>query len=116
MAQLEIRGDIDASRRLGIVGGIGAVMALTGLPVLVMVLGEALGRATVIDAIWWQLGFGFGFLLIGLTVLWLSYRTFRREFAGLRETLEELREDAAWMKEMAAEFAPTPPSQPDSDA
>lgn len=120
LAELEIRGDIDNSRRLGVVGGSGLVMALAGLPVLVMVLGEALGAATVIDAVWWQLGIGIALLLIGLIILWFSYRKFRRDFAGLRETLEELRDDAAWMKEMAAEFMPMfairPAGDEESDA
>jgi hypothetical protein len=33
----------------------------------------------------------------------LAWRRFRRNFIGLRETLEELREDVLWLKEKSGE-------------
>ncbi len=105
MARWEVRGDVDSARRLGLVAGSGAVLVLTALPLLVIALSQALASVTVIEAIWWQLIFGCFFALVGALLIWTGWRTFRRNFAGLQETLEELREDQLWLKEMAAEVA-----------
>ena len=104
MAQLEVRHDIASTRRLGLMAGIGAVLILTGLPVLVVVLSQALAAATQIDAVWWQLVFGAGFALLGAALIFAGWRNFRREFSGFKETLDELREDQLWLGEIAAEI------------
>ena len=38
-------------------------------------------------------------LLLAPLVGWLAWRRFRRRFLGLEQTIEELREDAAWLRE-----------------
>ena len=36
--------------------------------------------------------------------VFLGWKSFRRDFSGLGETLKELREDRAWLGEMASEM------------
>jgi hypothetical protein len=40
-----------------------------------------------------------GLLTAAALVGWLAWRRFRRQFTGLEETLEELREDLVWLQE-----------------
>ncbi|MFH1923799.1 MAG: phage holin family protein, partial [Planctomycetota bacterium] len=71
---------------------------LTGLPVLVVWAALLLPEAMRAGCL----------LLVGLVLVvgailagWLAWRRFRREFVGLEETLEELREDLVWLREWA---------------
>jgi uncharacterized membrane protein YqjE len=38
-------------------------------------------------------------VLVASLTGWRAWRTFRRRFIGFEETLEELREDAEWIRE-----------------
>jgi hypothetical protein len=38
-------------------------------------------------------------LIVAILLAWSARRRYRREFTGLRETLEELREDMEWLRE-----------------
>ncbi len=103
MAQLEIRHNISAAKRLAIVGGVGAVLALTALPILVIAASTALSSITTLDETAWRLILGGGLLLLGLAAMLLSWRTFRGNFTGLSETASELQEDRRWLQELAGE-------------
>lgn len=106
LAEEEIRSDLATARRLATGGGIGAVLVLTGLPVLVMF---ATGR---VDAWiqsqqdqpggwpWVTLGAALVLLVGGVVALSSSWRRFRRDFLGLQESLAEIKEDLAWLREM----------------
>lgn len=107
LARWEVKSDVDSTRRLAAVAGAGAVLALTGLPLLLIVLSQTLAAATETDAIGWELLFGGIFTIVGAGLIWTGWRTFRRDFAGLRQTLAELREDQIWLEELAAETART---------
>ena len=110
LAELEIRSDIASSKRLAIAGGAGLVLALTGLPVLAVLLAGGLGARFPLSGDgpppsavnWWLLVLGVLFVVAGtLTVVW-AWRRFRRDLLGLQESLGELKEDMAWLKEWAA--------------
>ena len=47
----------------------------------------------------WLLIFAGGLLILAVAGGYLAWRRFRRRFIGLRETLEELREDLLWLRE-----------------
>lgn len=110
LAELEVRSDIDSTRRLGIVGGAGAVLVLTGLPVLAVLLAQTIASWLEHDEHWWLLAVGLFCCAAGAAVMGLAWRRFRRDFAGLRETLDELREDAAWLREVADEMTDNLPA------
>jgi uncharacterized membrane protein YqjE len=99
LARLESVDAIRSLRGLAVVLAIVAVLVLTALPVLVVALADALHHTLGIARWGWLCLFGGGLLMTGATVGWAKYRRFRQEFVGLEETLEELREDVAWLRE-----------------
>jgi hypothetical protein len=102
LARLEIESDLRSVRRLVIAWLAAAVMSLGALPLAVSALAEALGGWLRIPRIGWLLIFAGVLLLLAAALGSLAWRRFRRNFIGLRETLEELREDVVWLKERAA--------------
>ena len=62
-------------------------------------MAEALDGRCGIPRGGWLLIFGAGLLLLSGLGSYLAWRRFRRKFIGLRETLEELREDTTWLHE-----------------
>jgi uncharacterized membrane protein YqjE len=100
LAELEIKSDIAASRRLAVFGGIGAVLALAGLPIVLMTLAAyADAHWTNVSFPWISLASGAALLVAGALLMLAAWRRFRYEFLGLRETLAELREDVVWLRE-----------------
>jgi uncharacterized membrane protein YqjE len=102
LAELEIRADVAASKRLVWQAGMGAVLVLTGLPVLVVFLAQVLHAwrpvgTSSINA-WGPILAG-SLMLVGLIFIWAGYRRFRREFSGLRQSMAEFREDVQWLRE-----------------
>ena len=104
LARLEVQRDIAQSKRLGIVAGAGAVVTIIGLTFLSLVLAGYLAALTQTDPLWWQFGFGIVMVIAGGSAIHFGWRTFRREFSGLSETLDELREDQRWLGEVASEI------------
>ena len=99
LAQLEIASDLLSAKRLAVAWLLATGMALTSLPRVAVWMAEGLSELTPIPRGGWLLGFaGCLFLAAGIGG-YLAWRRFRRNFLGLRETLEELREDILWLKE-----------------
>lgn len=107
LAKLEGTRAVAQIKRLAIVLGIAAVMVLTSLPVLVVWSAETLAiHAGVFPARGWMLLLAMALLATATAAGWLAYRRFRRQFTGLEETLEELREDMVWLREWAGREKP----------
>lgn len=101
LAELEVRSDVAAARRFGFIGGTGIVAAITSLPILTMVLAGQLDTYLAQRFPWVTLSAGCMLLIGGLLASWLGWRRFRGEFLGLRESLDECREDFIWLREWA---------------
>jgi len=99
LARLETEEAFRSARRLAVVLAIVAIMALTALPILVVWGAEFLGEVTRFPRAGWLLCFALTLLTTGALGGWLAWRRFRRQFVGLEETLEELREDLVWLQE-----------------
>ena len=99
LAELEIRSDIAASKRLVIVAAVGATLALTGLPLLAMLAADALAEWLEMDRHRSLLLVGSMLVVCGLATIWRAWRGFRSGFVGLEESLAELKEDSAWLRE-----------------
>jgi len=100
LARLELDESIGQVKRLAIVLGIAALMALTALPVLVVWLAETLAiHAGYFPARGWMLVLALALLLVAGSGGWLAWRRFRRRFTGLEETIEELHEDLVWLRD-----------------
>jgi len=100
LASLEVRASAAAVKRLVIVLAVVGVMALSALPILAVALAQWLaGRPFSFAG--WLLIFGLGLLVGGCVVGVLAWRRFRQRFAGMEQTIEELREDLAWLKQWA---------------
>lgn len=103
LARLEFRAAAGQMKRLAIVLLVAGVLAVSALPILAVGAAELLlaegDRWLGISRGGWLLLFGCGLLLGGVAGGYLVWRRFRRHFAGMEQTLEELREDVAWLKE-----------------
>ncbi|MFZ1936934.1 MAG: phage holin family protein [Thermoguttaceae bacterium] len=99
LARLELAADLLSAKRLAVAWAVVLVMALTSLPLVAVWMAEALSELTGVPRGGWLLGFAACLLLAAGIGGYLAWRRFRRNFLGLRETLEELREDVLWLKE-----------------
>jgi len=101
LARLELDAGLRQVRRLALSLAAAGVMAFAAFALVASALAELLqGWLGGSRAAWLAIlaaGLCAGAALTG----WLAWRSFRRRFTGLRETLEELREDAVWMGEWA---------------
>lgn len=100
LAESEIHSDLAAGKRLGIVGGVGLVLALTGLPLLVSAVAWQIATLTNVSFAVWLLAFGGPLVAFGLAVIYSAWRTFSRDFLALSATRQELQEDLIWLREM----------------
>jgi hypothetical protein len=112
LARLEIESDLNSLRRLAVAWLTAAVMALGALPLAASALAEALDGRLGVPRLGWLLILAAALLLLSALCGSLAWRRFRRRFLGLRETLEELREDAIWMREKELISRPQDASQP----
>ena len=99
LAELELAHDRQLLRRGVIVGGIGAVMALAGLPMLLQAAARGLATVTLLSITSWMVILGSVFLVPGLLLLAHTIRKTRSGFCGLNGTLSELKEDLVWLRE-----------------
>ncbi len=90
---------ICAAKRLAVVWLASAVMALTALPLVAVGAAEMLNGCGGLHRGDWLLIFAGGLLILALAGGYFAWRRFRRQFIGLRETIEELREDVVWLRE-----------------
>lgn len=101
-------------RRLAIAWLVAVVVALTSLPVLVVAVAGMLAAWTGAPPAVWQAVLGATLLVTATGLAYWSLRRFQSEFAGLEESLAELAEDAAWLRDAwsSAESAESPPRGP----
>jgi uncharacterized membrane protein YqjE len=99
LARLELAADLRSAQQLLVAWLAAIVLAIAALPVLVVCLAGVLDGRAGIPRTGWLLIFGGGLLLLAVAGGYLAWRRFRRRFIGLRETLEELREDVLWLQE-----------------
>ena len=99
LAEIELRESAQTAKRFAVWAVVAAILLLTSLPVLVVALSGWLGEVTVLSGPAWNVILGLLLALGGAATLWFSWRRFRRDFRGLEESIEELREDLVWVKE-----------------
>ena len=103
LARLEILADARSVAWLAVILLIAAAMIMTALPVLVVYFAEVLDGWTGVPRMVWLPVFGLGLLSTATLGGYLAWSRFRRRWIGLRETLEELHEDAVWLREWLGE-------------
>jgi hypothetical protein len=99
LARLEIASDLRSAKRLAVCWLVTGLLVLAVLPLLLVALADALGGCGGIARGGWLLIIAAGTLALAAGGGYLAWRCFLRNFLGLRETLEELREDLLWVKE-----------------
>ena len=99
LARLEVESDVRLVRRLFVVVVAAVVMVLTALPLWCAAAAEWLDGCWGVGRAGWLAIFGA--LLVGLAAAaaGIAWRRFRTRLVGLQESLEELREDAVWIRE-----------------
>ena len=121
LAELEVRNDLRQIKRLGIFGGLGLTQCLVGMAVLAVLAGSLIDQWIATSAIpgprpWGSLGLGVVLILSGLETLRRSWHRFQREFSGLKESIDELREDAVWLREWSVSESLKPDSADEASA
>lgn len=96
LARLELEAAVASVKRLVILAVVAATMVLTALSTLVVgavhFLPDAFRAGSLVAV-------GLLLLLAAILLTWWARRRFRREYVGLEESLEELREDLTWLQE-----------------
>lgn len=100
LAELELSHDRALIQRFASVGGVAVALIIVGVSLLLVTAAWELSTVTNLSFTAWLALFGAACLVPGSWVLWHSIRTLRREFCGLRGTLNELREDVAWLRDL----------------
>jgi uncharacterized membrane protein YqjE len=106
LVRLELLGQRNRIIALAVVCLVAVVMALTALPLLVWCLAASLDGWHGISLTAWLLTFALGLLLTAALSSYLAIRRFRCQSTGLQETLDELREDVLWLRELAGRGPP----------
>lgn len=99
LARLEVSADLQSARRLAMRWFLAGLVILAALPLPAVALADGLAGCHGIGRAGWLLLVAAGMLLLAGVGAWIAWRSFRRQFLGLQETLEELREDMVWLRE-----------------
>jgi hypothetical protein len=100
LVRLELDATLAAVKRLAGATAVVAVMLLTALPLAAIVVAELLARVSPISKTGWLIGFTLLLVAGAALIGWTAWRRFHSGCAGFEETLEELHEDVAWVREM----------------
>jgi hypothetical protein len=95
----EALANVRAARRLAAAALAAAALAFAVLPVLAVALAWCLNGRLGVPLVGWLLIAAALLLAAAACVGLFAWRRFRREFVGLTETLEEVREDLVWLEE-----------------
>jgi hypothetical protein len=99
LLRLEAIADLKNAQRLLVVGAAAGVLILTSLPLFAVAAADALAGIWHIARWGWLLIFAGLLIVSAITSASFAWRRFRRQFIGLQETLEELKEDQVWLEE-----------------
>jgi uncharacterized membrane protein (DUF485 family) len=99
LARREFQIASAAVQRLCAAVAIAGIAAFVSLPVFTVCLAEWLDGRLGVSRIGWLGIFGLGLLVGAIILSSLAIRRFRRVAAGLRESIDELREDLVWIRE-----------------
>ncbi len=100
LLRLELLASLQQVRRLAIICAVAFAAIATSLPVCVVAVGDALAGVFGIPRWGWLLILAAALVLCASLAAWLAYCRFRRDFTGIAESLEELREDEIWLREI----------------
>jgi NADH:ubiquinone oxidoreductase subunit K len=99
LARVELRASIYQGRRLAILLVIGGILVLASLPVAAVAASQFLAQTVGMSFLFWLIIWAVGLATGGIAIAWSAWRRFRRDFVGIEETLEELREDLQWLQD-----------------
>lgn len=99
LIELEVQDAKSTLRRTAWDGAVALILGVAGLSLLsVAALDRLQGVWGFSREAWGTMG-GLGLSLIAIVVARLALLRFRRDFRGLRDSLDELREDVAWLRD-----------------
>ena len=99
LAEIELRESVQTTKRFAVWAVVALVLLLTSLPVCVVALAAWLDQVTPMSGLFWNGILGLLLAMAAATVFWFSWRRFRRDFRGMEQSIEELREDIEWVQE-----------------
>ena len=116
LASLELRVAVRQLSRLGMVWAVGLATSLVAATLGFVALADVLEQLSGTSRVVWLALMSAGLALLAAAASWFAWLRFRRQFVGLEESLEELHEDIAWLREWTAyddgdPSASAPPTQ-----
>ncbi len=99
LATLEFNHDRQLLRRCAIIGGCGAALLLTTLPLLLQLVADKLAENSSLSVVGWTLILAGALGSLGLCLVIVARRKLRSELRALRDTRAELDEDLIWLQE-----------------
>ena len=99
LARLEIAEARQAARRFVYAAIPCAMMAAAVVPLVAVAAAERLAGVARLGKLGWLVVFAAALAALATGLGWWAWRRFRRDFNGLAQTREELREDLAWLRE-----------------
>jgi uncharacterized membrane protein YqjE len=101
LAAIELRAALGQIKQLAVALAVALVLGMTALPLLAVSVAWLLDGRFGLSWITWLMIVALVLLSASALVGWLAWRSFRRRFVGLEESLEELREDLVWLGELS---------------
>lgn len=102
LAEIELRESAQTAKRFTLWAVVAAALLLTSLSVFAVALSAWLDQVAELPRLSWAWILGLLLAAGAASIFWLCWRRFHREFRGLEQSIEELREDLVWVKEWAA--------------
>ncbi|NLX97012.1 MAG: phage holin family protein [Rhodopirellula sp.] len=99
LSRLEIQAGLESTKRLSIGAVAAVILGLTGVALLSVCVADLLEGVWGVSREGWLAMLGAALLAAAGLLGFSAWRRFRREFRGLEQTLEELREDVSWIEE-----------------
>ncbi|MBX7165591.1 MAG: phage holin family protein [Pirellulales bacterium] len=100
LLRLELQAAAAVLRRAAVASTVGGVLAIVGLAGALVAAAPWLEQQLALPAGSVLPILSIVLLAAGLTILTQASRRFRRDFAGLRDTLAETQEDVLWLREI----------------
>ena len=102
LAELELAASKHQAMRLAVILGLALLLLTVGLTLAGVALADVLAAGTGMTPGVWRLILSGSLVVVGLLAAAGGYWRFRRDFTGLAESREELREDLLWLREWTA--------------
>ncbi|MDP6442243.1 MAG: phage holin family protein [Pirellulaceae bacterium] len=103
LLEAEVRSDLNATKRLALRASLALLALSTGLSTALVAVLLQIETATGDTDHVGMLVVGVSLIFAAVATVWLAFGAWRRDWLGLRDSIDELKRDADWLKRWASE-------------